>query len=235
MKCIIVDDEPRAIQVLERYVAKVPFLLHKASFRDGISAINFLQQDKMDLIFLDINMPSLSGIEMFKSLNNPPMVIFTTAYSDYALAGYELEATDYLLKPIEFDRFLKAVNRSYKQFLLEQEFPQKQQESISPGFVLLKSGTLFHKVKLEDILYLVKDGNYVVVHTQNKKILIRINMNDVFNLVPASRFIRVHKSFVVALAHIDTLEVHQLTIKGEKIPLGSTYRDELLMRLNLER
>ncbi|WP_017734078.1 LytR/AlgR family response regulator transcription factor [Nafulsella turpanensis] len=146
-----------------------------------------------------------------------------------------MEATDYLIKPVEFDRFLKAANRACKQYLLEQELPQKQQDGLSSGFVLLKSGNLFHKVKLEEILYLVKDGNYVVVHTTGKKILIRINMNDVFNLVPASAFVRVHKSFVVALAHIDTLEVHQLTIKGEKIPLGSTYRDELLMRLKLER
>lgn len=233
MNSIIVDDEPKAITVLERYAERVPFLTCKASFRDGFSAISFLQQQDVDLIFLDINMPRLSGIDMIRSLNNPPQIIFTTAYSEHALTGYELNATDYLLKPIEFDRFLKAVNKAHKQYLLEKEAPQKPQETATTGFILLKSGNLLHKVKLEEILYMVKDGNYVHVHTLQKKILIRLNMNDIFNLVPASAFVRIHKSFVVALTHIETLEVHQVTIKGEKIPIGSTYRDELLMRLNV--
>ena len=232
MNSIIVDDEPKAISVLERYVEKVPFLSCKASFRDAFSAISYLQQEEINLLFLDINMPRLDGIEMVRSLKNPPQIIFTTAYSEHALTSYELNATDYLLKPIEFDRFLKAVNKAHKQYLLEKEAPQKHQENASAGFILLKSGNLLHKVKLDDILYMEKDGNYIIVNTLQKKILIRLNMNEISNLVPESKFIRIHKSFVIALAHIEILEAHQITIKGAKIPIGSTYRDHLLEKLN---
>jgi two-component system LytT family response regulator len=235
MKCIIVDDEPNAIDVLKRYIAQTPYLQLEQTFRNPLKAISYLQEEKIDLVFLDINMPNLSGIQLMRSLKNMPLVIFTTAYSEYAVESYELNVVDYLLKPIEFDRFIKAVNKAKTGSV-----PGRKQDSAEAGFmgnsrqaefILLKSGPLTHKVAINDILFIEKEENYLAFHTADKKMLLRANMTEVFDHVPVDLFYRVHKSFVVALKHIDTLEVHQLSLSKHKIPIGSSYREGLMERI----
>jgi two-component system LytT family response regulator len=231
MNCIAIDDEPKALEVIERYCQKSDLVDLKATFREPVKAIEFLNREKIDLIFLDINMPDISGMQLLQTLATKPMVIFTTAYSNYAVESYSLNAIDYLLKPITFERFLAAVNKASNQLSLQNKPFAKDDES---GSVFIKSGPHTYQVKVGDILYLEKDGNYITVHLKDKQILIRENMGDIFDMVPQSEFVRVHKSFVVAIKHIAMIEVHQLIINGIKIPIGSTYREPLRARLGLK-
>ncbi|TWJ02422.1 LytTR family two component transcriptional regulator [Mucilaginibacter frigoritolerans] len=231
MNCIAIDDEPKALEVIERYCQKSDLVDLKATFREPVKAIEFLNREKIDLIFLDINMPDINGMQLIQTLAAKPMVIFTTAYSNYAVESYSLNAIDYLLKPITFERFLAAVNKASNVLVLQNKPAIKEDEA---GTVFIKSGPHTYQVKISDILYLEKDGNYITVHLKDKQILIRENMGDIFDMVPAAEFIRVHKSYVVAIKHIAMIEVHQLVINGEKIPIGSTYRDSLRSRLGLK-
>jgi len=230
INCVAIDDEPKALEVIERYCQKSDLVCLKATFREPVKAIEFLNSEKIDLIFLDINMPDVNGLQLIQTLAVKPMVIFTTAYSNYAVESYNLNAIDYLLKPITFNRFLTAVNKAANLGLTKNGATAKSETAAT---VFIKSGSQTYQVKISDILYLEKDGNYITVYLKDKKILIRENMTDIFDLVPADEFIRVHKSFVVAVKHISTIEVHQLVINGEKIPIGSTYREPLRMRLGL--
>jgi two-component system LytT family response regulator len=227
--CIAIDDEPMALEVIERYCADSDLVDLKATFREPLKAIEYLNGEKVDLIFLDINMPEMSGMQLVQSLSPMPLIIFTTAYSHYAVDSYNLDAIDYLLKPIIFERFLTAINKAVKARL-----PQNNDADDNETTVFFKSGPQTYPVKLSDILYLEKDGNYITVHLKGRNILIRENMTDVFDLVPAANFIRIHKSYVVAARHIGMIEAHQLTVNGEKIPVGSTYRDHLRSRLGLK-
>jgi len=228
--CIAIDDEPKALEVIERYCRKTSLVDLKATFREPIKAIEFLNREKVDLIFLDINMPDISGMQLVQTLSPRPMIIFTTAYSHYAVESYDLNALDYLLKPITFERFLAAINKAAAGTLSSKNGVGKEDEST----VFIKSGPQTYQVKVGEILYLEKDGNYITVHLKDRNILIRENMGDIFDLVPASDFLRVHKSYVVAIKHITMIEIHQLIINGEKIPIGSTYRDALRSRLGLK-
>jgi len=227
--CIAIDDEPKALEVIERYCIKTSLVDLKATFREPVKAIEFLNREKIDLIFLDINMPDISGMQLVQTLSPRPMVIFTTAYSHYAVESYDLNALDYLLKPITFDRFLAAVNKAAAASSSKNTISNEDEAT-----VFIKSGAQTYQVKKGDILYLEKDGNYITVHLKDKNILIRENMGDIFDLVPATDFVRVHKSYVVAIKHISMIEVHQLVINGEKIPIGSTYREALRSRLGLK-
>ena len=228
MTCIAIDDEPKALEVIERYCQKISLASLKATFREPLKAIEFLNREKVDLIFLDINMPDISGMQLLQTLSPRPLIIFTTAYSQYAVESYELNALDYLLKPITFERFLLAINKAAA--TLSSKNTTGPDEDAA---VFIKSGPQTYQVKVSDILYLEKDGNYITVHLKDRNILIRENMGDVFDLVPAADFIRVHKSYVVAIKHITMIEVHQLTVNCETIPIGSTYRDSLRDRLGI--
>lgn len=227
--CIAIDDEPMALEIIERYCGKSNLVDLKATFREPVKAIEYLNREKVDLIFLDINMPDISGMQLVQTLSPRPMTIFTTAYSHHAVESYNLNAIDYLLKPITFERFLAAVNKSITALPVKNGLVPKEEDAT----IFIKSGPQTYQVKVIDILYLEKDGNYITVHLRDKKILIRENMGDIFDLVPASDFVRVHKSYVVSIRHITMIEVHQLIINGEKIPIGSTYRDLLRVRLGL--
>lgn len=227
--CIAVDDEPMGLDVIERYCTKSDLVELKAVFREPVKAIGYLGREKIDLVFLDINMPDISGMQLVQTLSPKPMIIFTTAYSHYAVESYSLNAIDYLLKPITFERFLAAVNKAITA-LPTLYIPSKQGDDES---IFIKSGPQTYQVKVKDILYFEKDGNYITVHLKDRNILIRENMGDVFDLVPASDFIRVHKSFVVAIKHITMIEVHQVTVNNETIPVGSTYRELLRARLGI--
>jgi two-component system, LytTR family, response regulator len=225
--CIAIDDEPKALEVIERYCRKTGLVNLKATFREPVKAIDFLQREKVDLIFLDINMPDISGMQLVQTLSPRPMIIFTTAYSNYGVESYDLNAVDYLLKPITFERFLVALNKVAA--LLSKNIPVNDVETI-----FIKSGPQTYQVKLADILYLEKDGNYITVHLKDKHILIRENMSDIFDILPPADFLRVHKSYVVAIKHIVMIEVHQLIINGKMIPIGSTYRESLRSRLGMK-
>jgi two-component system LytT family response regulator len=226
--CIAIDDEPKALEVIERYCQKIGLASLKGTFREPLKAIEFLNREKVDLIFLDINMPDISGIQLLQTLSPRPLIIFTTAYSQYAVESYELNALDYLLKPVTFERFLIAINKA-SAALSSKDTTGPDEDAA----VLIKSGPQTHRVKVSEILYLEKNGNYITVHRKEGNILIRENMGDIFDLVPAADFIRVHKSYVVGIRHISMIEVHQLIVNGEKIPIGSTYRDSLRDRLGI--
>lgn len=227
--CIAVDDEPMALEVLERYCARTDLLELKAVFREPVKAVEYLGRERIDLVFLDVSMPEISGMQLVQTLSPAPMIIFTTAYSHYAVESYNLNAVDYLLKPITFERFLASVNKAMVT-LPSRTNPAGKDHDQS---IFIKSGPQTYQVKVGEILYLEKDGNYINLHLKGKTILIRESMGDIFDLVPASDFIRVHKSYIVAIKHIAMIETHQLTIDGEKIPVGSTYRDSLRSRLGI--
>jgi two-component system LytT family response regulator len=220
ISCIVVDDEPKAREVIKRYIDKVDWLSFLAEFKNPVKALGYLQQNKADLVFLDINMPGINGVEFVKSLVDKPNIIFTTAYSEYALEGYENDVLDYLLKPIRFDRFIKAMNKLQK----------KVNESREPGAVVVKSGYRYHRVQLDTILYLEKDGNYLeIFRTNGDKILLRENMGNIFELIPESEFIRVHKSFVVSKKRISAVEANRVIMQGNiDVPLGASFREALM-------
>ena len=218
-----------ALEVIERYCAKSDLVDLKAVFREPVKAIEYLGREKIDLILLDINMPEISGMQLVQTLSPRPLIIFMTAYSHYAVESYTLNAIDYLLKPITFDRFIAAVNK----VAAAAAGKSGVAGNIEDPTIFIKSGPQTHQVKVRDILYLEKDGNYITAHLKDRNILIRENMGDVFDLVPAADFIRVHKSYIVSIKHITMIEVHQLTINNEKIPIGSTYRESLRARLGI--
>jgi len=225
--CIVIDDEPMALDVLERYCDREGRLQLKGTFLEPLEAAEYLRTSPVDLVFLDINMPVISGLQLVKTLPGSSLIVFTTAYSHYAVESYNLEAADYLLKPITFERFQRAVDKAAA------GLTSKNETNVNEGpTVLLKSGPQTYPVKLSEILYLEKDGNYFVVHLKNRNILIRENMNEVFNLIPDSEFARVHKSYIVAVRHIAMIETNHVTVNGVKIPLGHTYRDGLRDRLS---
>jgi two-component system, LytTR family, response regulator len=215
-----------ALEVIERYCAKSNLVELKAVFREPVKAIEWLGREKIDVILLDINMPDISGMQFVQTVAPRPLIIFTTAYSHYAVESYALNAVDYLLKPITFERFLAAMNKVVAALA-------GRTAASDDATIFVKSGPQTHQIRLQDILYLEKDGNYITAHLKDRNILIRENMGDVFDLVPAADFIRVHKSFIVAIKHISMIEVHQLTINNEKIPVGSTYRESLRSRLGI--
>lgn len=231
MDYIILDDEPDAIDVLKFHLSNIPFMELKATFRDPLDALEYLQKHTVDLLFLDINMPKLSGINFPKFLQKPPLIIFTTAYSEYAVESYEHKAVDYLLKPIEFDRLLQAVMK-VKQVLNQNNVvvatnPEASQ-NVSEQTVFIKSGSEFHQLPIQNIKYIESDGNYVTFQTTNRSILARYKISEVIDLLPQQFFVRIHRSFIVALKHIETIKKHCVVIDGNEIPISSNYREGFL-------
>lgn len=222
MKCVAIDDEPLALDILKDYMAKVPFLECVGVFRNPLKALDYIRRKKIDLIFLDINMPDLSGIQFLKTLKKPPLVVFTTAYSEYALESYDYDAVDYLLKPIEFERFVKAANKAGEMLRVK-----SKDMSILSGerdYLFIKSGTNFHKVKTKDIYYIKGTGNYVTFVLDQKEILSLMTMSKALESLPEELFVRVHKSYIVNSLHVDLIENEEVRIRSERIPIGESYR-----------
>ncbi|HYW94027.1 MAG TPA: response regulator transcription factor [Bacteroidales bacterium] len=237
MKYIAVDDEPMALDIMTDYALKLDFLECSGTFRDAVSAVSFLNRNDVDLILLDINMPEISGLQMLETLRHPPLVIITTAYSDYALEGYRFDVVDYLLKPVEFERFLKAVNKAYDLFCLHnnakrtagnKEKMVAAESTRDHDEYWVKSGTEFIRLQLSDILYIKSDSNYVEYHLKDKKVLVLDSLSSLSRTLPVSLFVRTHKSYIAGIRHIKSFERHQLLVGDKTIPVGQSYRQGLL-------
>lgn len=220
LKAIAIDDEPIALEVVKSLSSKIAFIKLLNCFTNAFKAIDFLQQVKVDLIFLDIKMPDISGIDFLKSLSNPPIIIFTTAYSEHAVQSFELDAIDYLLKPFSLSRFLKACNKANEQFLLRNKTIAQSQELAA---IFIKSGYEIIKVEPETILYAESGGNYVQFVLENRKIASRLTMSETEALLPAPDFIRVHRSYIVSKKHIQKMNRKSIWIKQTELPIGAAY------------
>lgn len=220
MTAIAIDDEPIALDVVKSHASKVTFIELKATFTNAFDAISYLHQNKTDLIFLDIKMPDINGIDFLSSLSAPPMVIFTTAYSEHAVKSFELDAVDYLLKPFSLSRFLKACNKALELHNLR----SKAAPAGQPDFIFLKDGYEQIKVQLDDILYIEASGNYTQVHLTGDKLLsTRVPLSEMQVLLPEKRFIRTHRAFIVAADKISKFDRSQAWINERLIPIGATY------------
>lgn len=224
-KCIIVDDEPAAHYVLANYIKQNPQLELVFQAYNGIEAMNYLRENTVDLMFLDINMPEISGMELLKIIPNHPKTILTTAYSEFALESYDYGVIDYLLKPIYFPRFLKAIDR----FFANENGKQKVEETVNS--VSVKIDGYLTDIELDQLLYAQSFGNYVKLHTRRKTYLASITTTEFEKCLPEKSFMRIHKSYIVALDKIDTTEKDFVVIKSERIPIGITYKRELTDRL----
>lgn len=220
MKSIAIDDEPLALEVIRSHAAKVPFIELEAVFTNAFEGLDYLQKHPIDLLFLDIKMPDISGIEFYNTLRQKPMVIFTTAYSEHAVTGFDLDAVDYLLKPFSLARFLKACTKANEIF-------QLRSSGKPADHIFIKTGYEQVKVMFDDILYLEAEGNYISFITRNGKLLTRMTFAEVENLLPHGDFTRIHRSYIAAKNHIDKIERGQVIIKGVALPVGESYSQNL--------
>jgi two-component system, LytTR family, response regulator len=241
MNVIIVDDEPLAIDVLETYIDKVPELKIIGKCTNALEANELIRKEDIDLLFLDIQMPQITGIDFLKTLSNPPMVIFTTAYSNYALEGFELNALDYLLKPISLDRFMKAVNKALEQYdLTHNETSGGGGSSVaSEDFFFVKADKKLVKVRYNDILYIEGLKDYVIIRLKEGRVITLQTMKSLEAKLPSKLFKRIHRSYIVGLDKINALvgNMVEVTEKGQTktLPVGKNYRDELLQLVNKKR
>jgi DNA-binding LytR/AlgR family response regulator len=230
MTCIIVDDEPLAIEILESYVTKVEQLQLSGTFRNAISAFAFLQNNTVDLMFLDIQMPKLNGIDFLRTLKNPPKVIFTTAFRDYALDGFELEVADYLLKPIPFERFLKSVAKVLHQPIASPPSAPAKADAVD-DFVYFKVDKKMIKVKMNDILYIESVKDYVKVKTFEKEIVTQQKISYLEESLPREQFLRIHRSFIVNRERIDAYSATDIEVGKFHIPIGRNYKNDVMKML----
>lgn len=232
IRCLIVDDEPLALHILEDYISKVPFMELVKATTNPIEALTLVQDDNIDLVFLDVQMPELTGIQFLRIANGKTKVILTTAYPQYALEGYELDVVDYLLKPIAFDRFFKAVQKAQgiiqpsKVAAPEPVQQIQQQHDFLSDFIFVKSEHKIQKVYLHQILFIEGLKDYISIFTTTERIITLQNMKKMEDTLPEKHFIRVHKSYIVALNKIDSIERSRIRLGDKIIPVGDTYRDE---------
>lgn len=225
ISCIIVEDEPVSQDVLTHYIADIPKLNLVAVCNNAIEASEVLMNNKIQVMFLDINMPKLSGLDFLRTLQNPPLVIFTTAYSKYALEGFEVNAIDYLLKPFSFERFLKAVNKAAERLKVPDN------DINSAAFILLKADKKIHKVKISDILYLESMGDYVKVNSQKIMLIVHDTLQNILLKLPQELFVQVHKSYIISTAHFSYIDGNTIIIGKAEIPIGQKYKNDFLKSL----
>jgi two-component system, LytTR family, response regulator len=231
IQCLIVDDEPPAREIIRRYVEQVPTLQLAGECANAMQAFSLLQQQTVHLMFLDIRMPQLNGNDFLKTLKNPPKVIITTAYSEYALEGYELDVIDYLMKPIPFDRFLKAVNKAYQYTTAKTDALPAQEEKKSDSFVYFRADRKMVKVMLQDILYIESMKDYIKVFTTNGLIITKQSISSVEAMLPEKEFIRTHRSYIVSARHIKSFTSELIEIQDTEIPIGKLFRNEVIKTL----
>lgn len=229
-KCIVVDDEQLARKLLEEYIRKIPHLELVAQCRTPLEAIEILQNKQIDLMFLDIQMPELTGIEFLKTLNVKPAVIFTTAYSEYALEGYQLDVIDYLVKPFDFERFIKAVNKALDLVQLKNA-SRNISSSSSDEFLTVHADYKIYKLKLDSIEYIEGLKEYVSYFTGEKRIIALESLKRLEEILPGDRFMRIHRSYIVPLQKIKSVEGNQVEIGDKKIPIGRSYKEEVMRKI----
>jgi len=225
MKCIIVDDEPLARKIVEDFVEKVPFLELTASCSNAFEAMDILKDNQINLIFLDIQMPDFSGMQLYQSLHIKPQVIFTTAYSNYAVEGFDVDATDYLVKPFSFERFMKAVSKA-NEINNNQLLKQSGDNRFSKDFIFIKDGTKSIKVLLKDILFMESMKDYIKVYTTSQPIMTLMSMQVMLDLLPSNLFVRVHRSYIVSISKIDSIQRNRIVIYDNWIPIGNLYKED---------
>lgn len=232
LKCLIIDDEPPAREIIHRYINELPMLKCAGECSNALQSISFLQKNDIDLIFLDIKMPQINGNEFLKTIKNPPPVIFTTAHIDYAIEGYELDVIDYLLKPIKFDRFVKAVNKA---FVLKGsdtvDLKQETEMATTENFVYFRCERKMVKVMLQDILYIESMKDYVKIFTTEGTVITKLSLSSVQSMLPEKDFLRTHRSYIVSASKIKSYTHELVEINKSEIPIGKLYRKEVLQAL----
>ena len=233
-KVVIVDDEFLARKLLQDYVSKINSLELVASCANAVEAIEALKNNKVDILLLDIQMPDITGLELVQSLEHKPAVIFTTAYSEFAVDAFNLGVTDYLLKPFDFPRFLQAISKAIgSNVQVDGGNASKSSDAVSKSadFITVKADYKLYKINYDDLLFIEGQHEYVTFHTPQRRITALFALKDLEELLPQDRFVRVHKSYIVSFNHIQDLDKSDVTVSGTKIPVGASYRDELLARL----
>ncbi|MFB6342103.1 LytR/AlgR family response regulator transcription factor [Saccharicrinis sp. FJH62] len=230
-KCIIVDDEPLAQALMKDHVSKLEDFELVGVCSNAMEAMTALHNNKIDLMFLDIHMPQISGIEFLKILKNPPKVIFTTAYREHALEGFELDVVDYLLKPITFERFLKSVNKFYQ---TKSDTVQVNEGIKGPddSYIYVKENKMVKKIPLKDILYIEGYSEYVRIYMPDKRIITKASLTELENKLPADDFLRIHKSYIVSVPHITAFSASIIEIKEKELPIGRNYKNSVMKALN---
>lgn len=230
-KCVLVDDEPLAVGVLEGFLRHIPDIEVVATFNEAIPLFDFIQHHKVDIIFLDIEMPNLSGIDFLKCLKDPPFVIITSANRDYAVDGYELNVVDYILKPLTMERLVRAVSRAAEALELK---ARNVTAAPDAEYIFLKEGKKFIRVKVDEIQYIESIKDYVKVVAEGKTVVTRMNISAAEKLLDPAEFIRVHRSFIISKKHIDAYTATSIEIGSVEIPVGRIYRDEAVRRLGYD-
>jgi len=226
LQCIVVDDEPIARDIVISYINQVPYLKLASSCNDAFEAMEIVKERNIDLMFLDINMPRLSGLSMLRTLKTAPDVIITTAYSEYALEGFELSVTDYLLKPFSFERFVQATEKVIKK--RHEPIAISNIPSETDNYIFIKSDKKQIKIDINEIRFIESYGNYVNIYTSNEKVITKQTLSDFEKQLPLNAFIRIHKSYIVSYSHIKYMEGNLISIGEKKLPIGKVYRDSLL-------
>jgi len=220
--CLAVDDEPPALDILKNYIQAVSSFELAGTCINAVDALNVLRSTHVDLMFLDIQMPQLLGTDLLRTLNNPPKVIFTTAYREFAIEGFELNAVDYLLKPISFERFLKAVNK-----VMDIKLPQQMQQETQDPYLYFRSDRKMHKVAMDDIIFIESLKDYIKVVTKSKTIITKQSISSIEERLPKSSFIRIHRSFIVSLSKVQSYSPELIAIGNEELPVSRMYRHEV--------
>jgi DNA-binding LytR/AlgR family response regulator len=235
IKCVIIDDEPIARDIIRDYILKINELEIIAEFNKPTEALVFLNENKTDLLFLDINMPEVNGINFAKSLSDPPAIIFTTAYREHAANGFELQAIDYLVKPIPFERFLKAVNHYFKLHSKSTEMSTAEiRERPEEEFILLKDSKKTHKVYLSDIKYIESDGDYIRFYLPGRKIMVRGSLSSMEDKLPPSLFLRIHNSYMINLKKVNAVTLYSVEVEGTELPISRSHKEKVLKILNIK-
>jgi len=232
-KCLIIDDEPLARDLIRNHIEKLDNFEIVAECGDAMKALQELRDHKIDLMFMDIQMPQITGLEFLKILKNPPKVIITTAYREYALDGFELDVVDYLLKPVTFERFLKSVNKYYEVSREEAQVSTPVSEVIQSDevFIYVKENKRVIKVNLSDILYIEGLSEYVQIYTEKKKIITKTTMTSLEDKLPNLGFLRIHKSFIVSMSRIEAFTANTIEVPGKELPIGRSYKNTVLNAL----
>ncbi len=231
-RCLIVDDEPLAVEVIEFHLNKIEQLELVGTCKNAFEVYNFLRKNKVDLIFLDIHMPEMKGTDLIKNLQNPPKVILTTAYREYALEGYELNVLDYLLKPISFDRFMQAVNKYFDSAMASSDISFHANSNSDESFIYVREKNQVHKILSNNIHFIESISDYVKIHSINQKITIRYTITSIEKMLTGQEFMRIHRSYIVNSKYITKFTAHSVFIDEKEFPIGPSYKKEVFKKLN---